>query len=149
MARQATARAFHAELIKAGFISVKEGVAKDSPEIRVICSAGVSKKSLLADVTVGFWIYQLANLNPPQFFYHCHIYGSLGTVAPKFADLRVVKGQRYAQDWLELIDISEEIANELASLLTIQSIQRAYVQGRFDRCLVLKEAREFLNSRSA
>ena len=145
MAKGPTASAFHTALINAGFVRVEEGVAKDSSEVRLICSAGVCRKSMLAGVTVGIWIRQLAACPLPQYFNHCHIYGSLGTIAPRFADLRVVAGQRYAQAWLELIDISGEIASELSSLLTIQNIRRAYAQGRFDKCLISREAREFLH----
>lgn len=144
VSRQANARAFHAALVRIGFVRIKEGVARDSSEARVICSAGVSRKSLLADVTVGFWLHQLSDSPPPQFFHHCHIYGSLGSVVPRFRGLEVVKGRRDEEAWQELIDNSEEIADALESLLTIPALQRAFDQGRFAECMILKEARAFL-----
>lgn len=142
--RQASPRLFYAALVRAGFTRGKEGAFKDSPEVRVICSAGVSRKNMLSSVTVGFWIHQLSNSPPPQFFNHCHIYGSLGSVVPRFNDLEAVEGHSNEDAWQELIGSSKEIAEELGSLLTTLALRHAFAQGRFADCLILKEARAFL-----
>jgi len=145
--RQASPRLFHAALVGAGFTRGKEGVFKDSSEVRVICSAGVSRKNMLAGVTVGFWIYQLSKDPSPEFFHHCHIYGSLGTVVPKFNNLEVIAGRSSADAWQELVENSFDIAEELATLMTSSALRHAYTQDLFAHCLILKEARGFLETK--
>ena len=144
MTKATRPRSFHDALVRAGCTRGKEGVFKDSSEVRVVCSAGVSRKNMLADVTIGFWVFQLSDAPPPEFFHHCHIYGALGTVVPKFSKLRVVTGQSDEESWRELADNSEQIAEELERLLTTQALQHAFNQGRFANCLIRKEARAFL-----
>lgn len=64
---------------------------------------------------------------------------------PVFKNLEVLKGRRDGGAWQELVDASLEISKELDNLLAIAKIQAAYFQGRFDQCLIRKEARELLH----
>lgn len=144
----ASATSFHTALRGRGFERGTGGVYRDSPEVRAICSAGVSRKNTLASVSFGLWIFELSDV-PPETYNKCHIYGSLGSIHPRFKNLRIVAGAADDDAWRELVDCAGAIADEIDSLLTVGNIVRAFAQGRFAGCLIRKEARAFLTARSS
>lgn len=147
MVKQASSTSFHTAMRRLGFERSPGGVYRDSPEVRQICSAGISRANMLASVTLGLWIFRLSDAVPNVCF-QCHIYGSLGSICPVFRNLRVITGATDFAAWRELIECADEIAKEIDTLLTAESLIRAYAEGRFAACLVRKEARAFLRQES-
>ena len=143
MTNPVTPRLFHAALAMRGFRSLRNSAYKDSAEVRAICSAGISRKNTLASVSLGFWMFELSGL-APETYNRCHIYGSIGSIIPRFRGLQAVSGQSSSAAWQELINHTDDIADAIDSHLSINSLNIAFRHGFFKHCLILKEARMFL-----
>jgi hypothetical protein len=140
-------REFHTALRRQGFRTTETGdVFIESAEVRAICSAGTSRKSGITSVSLGFWLTQFATNNPPNVHWHCHIYGSLGTMLPLFGNM-VLSVSRDEEAAMEaIIGRSMEIAEQIGQLLSVKALVAGYKQGRFSQAMILKDAREFLKS---
>jgi hypothetical protein len=139
-----SAASFQTVLAARGFERGPGGVYRDSPEVRTVCSAGVSRVNSLASVSVGFWLFALPG-PAPRSFNQCHVYGGLGAIFPMFSSLRVVAGAKDHLSWRELIDSADEIVQQIDSLATTRDLACAFGEGRLDHCLIRKEARALLS----
>lgn len=138
----------HTALKGQGFFAVADGVALETSEVRGICAAGVSRKNTLISVSLGFWMFELGG-QPPDVFWKCHVYGSLGSILDGFEDVVAAAGLGDEVAMARLIsDRAHDIAYGVRNFLTVDALVAAFQSGSFSRCFIKKDARSLFESKA-
>jgi hypothetical protein len=132
-------------LLEFGYTKGAGGVIRKGSEITTIFDPGTSRKNGLFSVSAGIWINCLGS-DYPKRFWNCHIYGGVGCLFPAMQDTFVhmsssINSEKYRKS---LEDSVRLLAMRSEGLSKISQIREAFLRGDFSRCLILKDARHFL-----
>lgn len=136
---------FHKKLSQCGFVLCKGHCYTSSHQVKAICKAETSKRTGYASINLGFWIFSLGGVEPNE-YYKCHIYGPLRFIFIEFSDLRIFSFPSDHDGWSQSIDRAPFIANEIKKCLQEEHLIHLYNTGSFEKCLIRKEARLFMDN---
>lgn len=132
-------------LVDAGYRITKGGAVKDSPDVRVIVSAGVDAKDHALTVTFGLSI-KSAGGSPPEYYNHSHIYGGTGNLTASLQALDLGLYGKSPDAMKAYLDaVPHDLVPALSKLFDVVEVAEALRRGMFSRCLVRKEARSYLS----
>lgn len=130
-------------LMNVGFRSSGGEMWHDSAAVKAICRVEVSRKNYLPSVNLGFWLYELGTVSATS-YNHCHIYGPVSFVIPVFADYALLNGVNDESAWKSFGHDASLLFAEVDKLMTVSALRLAFHEGKFDSCLIRKEARALL-----
>ncbi|WP_271068479.1 hypothetical protein [Caulobacter sp. NIBR1757] len=137
---------FRSALMEHGFVRHGAGVILSTEE--VACYVAAETFRYRPNVSFGLWLFSVSPETPPDRHEHYHIYGAADLICG--LDIRV-HTQAYLKSPEELraqedvvVGMAGSFADGLRNMTTLVALTSMYASGQFARCLVRKEADQFL-----